>query len=201
MNRLYLFLLSTTLLCGSTQEALNAYKNHHYQEAFKLYQDEAQKNDSNAQSALSYLYFNGIGTQKNNKKGLIYLQKAAQNGNVTAALDLGIYYLKGDVVKKDMQKAAKWLEVAADKGNAEAQYNLAIIYYNGDGVKQNINKATELLEKAAKNGHKGARKNIGRIYMQALNFKKAKYWLNENLKDGDKEAALLLKEIEAAHKE
>ena len=201
MKILSFLFVSATLLFASSQEALDAYKNHEYKKAFKLYKEAADLGKSNAQSAVSYLYINGIGVEKNTKEGIAYLQKAANNGNVQAALDLGLYYLSGEIVSKDMKKAAKWLDVAAKGGSSEAAYNLALMYYNGDGVKQDVKKAAALLDQAARAGHKGAKRNVGRIYMQALDFKNAKYWLRENEKDGDKEATLLLKEIEAAHKE
>ena len=199
MKYIFLMLLNVALF-ASTQEALSAYKNHNYKKAFKLYQEAAKSGDTTAQNALSYLYFNGIGIEQNNEKGLKWLEKAASSDPV-AAYDLGIMYLTGQNVVKDLKKAAKYLEVAADNGNSEAQYNLALMYYNGDGVKQDVKKAAALLEKAANNGHKAAKANVGRVYMQVLNFKKAKYWLQENVKDGDVRAAELLKEIEAAHKD
>jgi TPR repeat protein len=197
-----LLALSFVLLSlhASTDSALAAYKRGAYKEAFTLYETEAKKGDLTAQNALSYLYFNGIGTKKDTTQGLEWLQKAAKSGDERAAFDLGMMYLSGSNVKKDMQKAAKYLQIAADKGNSEAQYNLALMYYNGDGVKQDLKKAALLLEDAANNGHQGAKRNVGRVYMQVLDFKKAKYWLTQNLKDGDPEAATLLQEIEAAKK-
>jgi len=201
MKIFLLSVITAVSLVASSEEALNAYKNHEYKKAFTLYEQAAKSGDTTAQNALSYLYFNGIGTQKSQEEGLKWLQNAAKSGDVQAALDLGMMYIAGENVSQDFKKAAKWLQIAAEKGNSEAQYNLALMYYNGDGVKQDVKKAAALLEKAAKQNHQAARKNVGKIYMQALDFKKAKYWLNENLKDGDVEAATLLKEIEAAHKE
>ncbi len=200
MKFIFFVLLNVTLY-ASTQEALDAYKNHEYKIAFSLYQKEAKKGDTTAQNALSYLYFNGIGVAKNNAKALEWLQKAAKSGDARAAFDLGMLYLRGENIPKDLKKAASWLEIAANKDNKEAQYNLALMYYHGDGVKQDIKKSAELLDKAARNGYPAAKANVGRVYMQLLDFKKAKYWLSKNVKDGDAQAADLLKEIEAAHKD
>ena len=111
--------------------------------------------------------------------------------------DLAMTYL----AKGDYKAALKPLHVAAENNISNAQYNLALMYYQGDGVKQNIKKSAQWLEKAAENGHKRAIANIGRIYMQLMDFKKARYWLQINAKSGDKEAELLLKEIEAAKKD
>jgi TPR repeat protein len=188
-------------LFASTEAALQAYKNKEYTKAFSLYMQEAKKGDSSAQNALSYLYFNGLGVKKDTKSGLQWLQKAAKSGDERACLDLGMMYLVGVNVTKDYDKASKWLECASDKGKAEASYNLALMYYNGDGVKQDIKKAAQLLEKAAKAGHASAKKNVGRVYMQLLDFKKARYWLEKNVQEGDEQAATLLKEIEASKKD
>ncbi|MFA7354258.1 MAG: sel1 repeat family protein, partial [Sulfurimonadaceae bacterium] len=49
---------------ASTEEALKAFKNRDYKTAFKLYEKSALDGDSKAQSALSYLYSNGLGTEK-----------------------------------------------------------------------------------------------------------------------------------------
>ena len=196
-----LSLVTATLLFASNETALEAYKNKEYTKAFTLYEQEAKKGDTTAMNALSYLYYNGIGVDQDTKQSLNYLQKAADAKDKRACLDLGIFYLQGLRVVQDYKKAAEYLECAADRGSAEAQYNLALMYYNGDGVKQDVKKAAALLEAAANSGHKRARANVGRIYMQALDFKKAKEWLEKNVADGDKEAAVLLKEIAATPKE
>jgi TPR repeat protein len=195
-----LFLLSVVLF-ATTTEALNAYKNHNYTEAFKLYKEAALQGDIEAENALSYLYFKGVGVKQDPKKGLYWLQKAVNSGDSRASFDLAMFYLKGEHLKKDMKQAAHYMQIASKKGNVDATYNLALMYYRGEGVKQDIKKAAALLEIAAKKGHRGAKANVGRVYMQLLNFKKAKYWLGENLKDGDVEAAKLLQEIKATHKE
>jgi len=111
--------------------------------------------------------------------------------------DLAMKYLS----EQNYKAALKPLQVAADNNISNAQYNLALMYYQGDGVKQDIEKSAEWLEKAAQNGHERAIANIGRIYMQLMDFKKARYWLQINAKNGDKEAEMLLKEIESAKKD
>ena len=111
--------------------------------------------------------------------------------------DLAMKYL----AEQNFKAAVKPLQVAAENNISNAQYNLALMYYQGDGVKQDIKKSAEWLERAAKNGHDRAIANVGRIYMQLIDFKKARYWLQINAKNGDKEAEMLLKEIEAAKKD
>ena len=192
----YLILISISLY-ASTQEALEAYKHGEYKKAFSLYMKEAKNGNVVAENALSFLYFEGVGVEQDNTQGLQWLQKAAQSGDTRACLDLGIIYLQGQKVTKNMQQAAHYLTIAANNGDPEAQYNLALIYYNGDGVKQDVKKAAALLENAAQQGYKKAQINVGRIYMQALDFEKAKFWLEKNVQEGDQQAKVLLEEIEA----
>ncbi len=195
MKNILLLVITLSTLFASTQDALNAYKNGEYKKAFRLYTIEATKGDSTAQNALSYLYFNGIGVGKDNKTALKWLQRAADVNDTRACFDLGMIYLLGENIQKDTKKAFHWLSIAADKGNIEAKYNLAYLYYNGDGVKQDVKKAASLLDEAARAGHVRAKQNVARVYLQVLNLKKARYWLEENAKEGDTEAQTLLDEI------
>jgi len=111
--------------------------------------------------------------------------------------DLAMKYL----AEQNYEAALKPLTRAAEDNISNAQYNLALMYYQGDGVKRDIKKSAQWLEKAATNGHKKAIANIGRIYMQLMDFKKARHWMQINAKNGDREAEMLLKEIEAIEKD
>jgi len=188
------FLLFVSTLYASNA-ALSAYKNNDFTAAFKLYKKDANAGDTTAQNALSYLYFNGIGTQKNTKEGLFWLQKSAHGMNARAQYDLAMMYLSGENVKQDSSLALTWLDSASDLGHLDAKYNEALMYYEGDVVDRNITKSLQLLETAASNGHKKSIANIGRIYMQELKFNEAKKWLKINLKDGDTQAQYLLNTI------
>ena len=126
---------------------------------------------------------------------LVYSLVAEEKG--LKEYDLAMKYLS----EQNFKAALKPLQVAAENNISNAQYNLALMYYQGDGVKQDIKKSAEWLEKAAKNGHERAIANIGRIYMQLMDFNKARYWLEINAKNGDKEAEMLLREIEATQKD
>ena len=191
-----LILTLALFVCLQAQDdALEAFKNKEYEKAYKLYVVDAENGDSNAQSALSYLYFNGYGIVKNTDKGMFWLKKSAHNMNARAQYDLAMAYLLGNNAQVDKKLAFTWLDSASDLGNADAQYNLALMYYQGDGVEQNVTKSTQLLQSAATQGHKGAIKNIGLVYMQNYQFDEAIEWLEINANDGDANAYYLLAEI------
>jgi TPR repeat protein len=190
---LILFVLVLNLFAQN--EALEAYKQKDYKKAFQLYKADAKKGNTTAQNALSYLYFNGIGTDKDNKKGLYWLEKAAEKNDSRAQYDLAMMYFDGYNIKQNHKKAFKWLSKSSDLNNTKAKYNLALMYYNGDSTDMNVTKTAVLLDEIALKGHKLAKENVGRIYMQLLKFDKAIYWLKQNAKNNDKEAYYLLAEI------
>ena len=188
------FILSVSALYASNS-ALSAYKNNDFKSAFKLYMKDAKAGNTTAQNALSYLYLNGIGTQKNLKEGIFWLEKSAHSMNAQAQYDLAMMYLSGHNVKQDSKLAFTWLDSASDLGHLDSKYNEALMYYEGDIIDRNITKSLQLLESAAEGGHKKSIANIGRIYMQELQFTKAKKWLEINVENGDTEAQNLLDTI------
>ena len=176
-------------------DALAAFETKDYNKAYTLYLQDAKNGDIKASYALSYLYFNGLGTPLSIEKGLAAITNSALEGYSVAQFNLAMMYLQGDKVEKNYDTALTWLSQASEQDHSEAQYTIALMYYNGDGVDANVSKSAQYLEKAANNGHPTAKANVGRIYMQKLNFDKAIIYLKENVKDNDFEAAYLLAEI------
>ncbi len=193
-----LLLLHVTILlvfASNLDNAVSAFKTKQYNKAFKLYTQEAENNNSVAQNALSYLYFNGIGTNIDIEKGKYWLKRAALQADSVAQYDMAMMYLSGNNFEKSNKEALFWLERSADLGNKDAQFNIALMYYNGDGVEQNITKTAAYLNVSAKNAHIKARQLVGRIYMQILDFDHALNWLKINANEGDIEASYLIAEI------
>ncbi|MDQ1263203.1 MAG: uncharacterized protein QG559_204, partial [Campylobacterota bacterium] len=106
----YIVLLFLALLSVEANEALEAFKNKDYARAFKLYEKSAQDGDAQSQSALSYLYANGLGVQKDAKKSFEWLKKAADANYSPAQYDLGMNYLTGSNIEKDSKKAFEYLD-------------------------------------------------------------------------------------------
>lgn len=185
-------LLCVLGLQANSDEALQAFKAQQYEKAFALYHKSALSGDAKAQSALSYLYANGLGVQKDTKKSVEWLEKSANNANVNAQYDLGMFYLNGNNVPQDSKKASEFLTKASEQNHADAQYNLGQMYYKGDGVDLNISKTVELFEKAANSGHKGAQQNIGHIYLHLLKFDEASQWFEKSAAKGDESAYYIL---------
>jgi len=195
LKKLLLLTIFTLSSLYAQSSALEAYKKGNYKYAFELYTKDANSGNSTAQNALSYLYFNGVGTKKDVTKGLLWIKKSAHNMNAQAQYDLAMMYLSGHNVEKNEKLAFTWFDSASDLGNVKAKYNEALMYYEGTVVERNATKSLELLEAAAKAGHEKSIENIGRIYLQELKFEEARKWLKINVENGDTQAQYLLDTI------
>ena len=96
--------------------------------------------------------------QRDAKKALPLLEKAANGGDQRAPLVLGILYEKGTGVAQNPATAARWYQKGMDNGNPAAVRRLAELYRLGLGVPHNEAKAKALLDKAAAMGDKAAPK-------------------------------------------
>ena len=191
----FILLLLTLFSLLFSSEALEAFKAKKYDLAYKLYLQEAAKGDEKALYALSYLYFNALGTTKDVAKGLKAITQSANKGYVVAQYNLGMFYLIGNPLEQNYTKAAKWLTLAADNNQSDAAYNLALLYINGDGVKPNTTTALTYMKKAVALKHPRAKENMGRFLVQLLKFEEAIPYLQADFARGDREAAYLLEQI------
>lgn len=99
------------------------------------------KGDLRAENILGLAYLNGIGVNKDKKKGYNYINNAAQKGYNVAQYNLGKLYKYGTGCELNFVKAIRWFKKAAKNNNQKAAYSLGYMYYKGFGVKQNYRKA------------------------------------------------------------
>ncbi len=93
-NRKCLVILMLGLFCStafhvmpvraSMEEALSAARNRNFDQAFKLFLDEATRGNPEAQYRLAGMYKSGQGTRKNHEQALQWYKKSAQQGHVKA---------------------------------------------------------------------------------------------------------------------
>lgn len=109
----------------------------------------ADRGDADAQFELGLRFLTGEGLNKNEAKGVTWLQKAAEQGHLRAQHVYGTLFEDGVGVVKDPVKAAEWFEKAASGGLPMAQHAIAVAYELGRGVEKDVNKATEWFQKGA----------------------------------------------------
>ena len=116
---------------------------------------KAEKGDSEAQFNLGIAYLDGeLGLERDEKRGMEWLQKSAEQGYVSAQANLGVYYFQGEHVQKNDEQAFFWTQKAAEQGDMRSQHNLGFFYLKGIVVSRDNSQAIEWFRKAARQGHK-----------------------------------------------
>ncbi|EXX62069.1 uncharacterized protein OCT59_023874 [Rhizophagus irregularis] len=93
--------------------------NKDYKKAFEIFKQLAEKNYLRGISMLGYCYFNGIGTNINNKKALELYKQAANLGYSVAQYNLASMY-----EHEDINQAIYWYKRSANQGYPNAQSKL-----------------------------------------------------------------------------
>ena len=101
------------------------------------------------------------------------------------------------------EKISALEKLAAD--DPRAAYDLALRLFRGDGVKQDTYRSIKWMRNAAEKGDFDAQKALGRLYLTGLeemgaDYGEAQKWLSITASKGDKEAAQLLAEANAARR-
>lgn len=93
-----------------------------YNKAFKYYKMAAESAISipEAKHALALMYYNGQGTDPDQKAAFEWELKAAEE-LPEAQFNVGVSYFNGTGVEENVKKAAEWLQKAAGNGYAKAQ--------------------------------------------------------------------------------
>jgi len=99
----------------------------------------ADKGDSQAQSALGFIYYAGFGVPRDTVQAVYWYRKAALQGDAYSAASLGDIYATGDGgMPKDVSEAVSWRKKAAEGGNRSAQQSLGEMYAEGTGVPKDL---------------------------------------------------------------
>ena len=111
----------------------------HYDIAFKLLLENAEKGNPVAQLKLSLYYLNGLGVEKNEKEAAKWMKKASDYGLVEAMFNYATMLRDGTGVQKDVQAAEALCILASKKremkikqqdkfGNIEGEFHLPTPY-------------------------------------------------------------------------
>ena len=160
----FIFLLIILAVCGGG--------------GYYYYEHYYKQEDPGLAYRKAMMYEQGVGVEKDVKKSLYWLKRAAALGNTRAQMQLAWYYHEGTLVAKNPEAAANWYEKAAKAGVPEAQYMMGYIYQNALGRPKNDETAMAWFERAAENGNQNAQLLLGVIYSDRNEDKFAYAWLN-----------------------
>ena len=152
------------------QSTKQEFSKDEYSRGFKMFLQDAESGNSEAQFYVAVCYENGFGTRKLNQKALEWYEKSAAQGDADANYYLGVIYesrLLG--VKRELPKAFEYYKKASDQGHPMAKRLVGIYYL--DGIKsylrrtaKNIAQGIELLSELSANGDCKATKRLVKHY-------------------------------------
>ena len=108
-----------------------------YKSAFEYLKRAAALGDADAHNRLSFLYLEGLGIEKDEKRSMHHAEKAAIGGHPEARHNLA-------TAEKDngrYDRAAKHLIIAAKLGHDDSLTNLKVLYKHGNLSKDDFNAA------------------------------------------------------------
>lgn len=131
--------------------AYDAKENQQYEEALRLFELAAQKNDVDSLVEMGLLLTDPeIVSLFDPRKGISCYEKAAKQNNAVAWNNIGALYQNGVGYRFNIKKAIQAYQRAADLGDGMALANLGDLYYFGVHVRQNYDKALGFYLKAEK---------------------------------------------------
>ena len=92
-------------------------------EAKKWLDKGAVQGNMSAQTDLAFMFYNGLGGERDYEKALELYERAAYQGNVLAQANVGLMYATGTGTELDRAKGYAWYSLAASRGNTMAAIN------------------------------------------------------------------------------
>jgi len=160
--------------------AFDAKENQDYQEALRLFQLSAQKNDLDSWVEIGILLTDPeIESLFNPQKGIVCYEKAAEQNHPVAWNNIGALYHNGIGYSFNIKKALHAYEKGAELGDEMALNNLGDLYYFGEHVMQDYDKALDFYQKAEKKYCYNYEK-ISEIYYQLRDYKNLLVYLKKD---------------------
>lgn len=114
------WLESNSYLYPSLQHGISLFKLKKYKGAQKYFLEAAEEKNKDAQFFLGYMYFTGLGVEKDYVEAAKWNMLAAKQGHVDAQFNCGVNYESGFGVQQNIQEAYKWYKLSAMRGLSKA---------------------------------------------------------------------------------
>ena len=153
-TQLRLLLLSITALllfpapatfAQNPDQAWQAIDNKDYGTAIRIFQQLANKGDPDGEYGLGYMFWRGLGEERDMPKALDQLTRAAKQGHTAAKMGLGYIHLYGLGVPVDLALAEYWYQQGVDVGSAYGYNGVAYVWALQG---RNLPQALEFIDKA-----------------------------------------------------
>jgi TPR repeat protein len=184
-------LLLTSSTLANYEEGNEAYRNHKYARAYKLYLKAARSGDMRAQLALGeMLSLSHYGVEANPSESRRWYQAACEQGSAHAQHVLADLYSGGDGVEVDIELAKELYHKAIAGGDLDSYYCLGRLYLNGPGQDEAM--ALKTFLKATELGHADSQNMMGHLNANGIlvpkDLQKAASWYRKAAAQEDERA-------------
>ena len=173
--------------------ARNLNNQEDYNNSFLLVQQAVNDGNIFAKYVLGFLYYHGLGVEKNLQLASTLLLEAADNGCIDAMIYLGT----GLVENKECKKVMECLLEAANAGDSRGMFGLALSYSYGYCQKNDDKTIVAWYMKAAEKGEENAMRNIARQKEEEGDWQEAINWY---IKAADKGSIIAMKRLSEIYK-
>lgn len=147
-----------------------------FEEAFYLFQSEAEKGNALAMSNMGRMFEDGLGGEIDLLKAHEWYKKSLNAFHKVeekkaweyTEYRIGKMYSQGLGTEEDYEMAAYWLTLSAEERYKFAEYSLGGLYYRGQGVEQSYERAFDLYLRSAKQGFPYAEFEVAKMYRDGI---------------------------------
>lgn len=147
-----------------------------FEQALRLFLEEAEDGNALAMHDLGRMYANGLGVEMNTDIAFTWYAKAletfeaieSEKENRYVEYRIGKMYAAGLGTEQDYEEAAGCFSEAVSKNHKYAQYSLAGLYYRGQGVERNYQSAFRLYQKSARQRVPYASYELAKMYWDGI---------------------------------
>lgn len=131
-------------------------------EAFMAYEQLAASGDPQGHAFLGWMYYEGLGVERNEKEALRWFNTAAQLGSKVGAFYCGKYAL----IEQQYEDAFRWLQASAKQDYGPSLLWLGLIFVRGLGRPSDLKKGVGYLRRAAGTGNFPAKRELAVLMMK-----------------------------------
>lgn len=180
----------------NSNECYQLFSSADYQSARSQCQEFAELGDAKAAFLLATMYYQALGTQADDQRGLFWDKVAAEKGHPESAYRLGLAYQLGQGVGQSNSQARHWYQQAALAQHAKAQKLLGSMFETGIAGETDQARAYQWYLKAARQGLVGAQLKVGTMLLEgrgvAANRASAQHWIRKAADAGNSNAQVAM---------
>lgn len=131
-------------------------------EAFALYEQLAQSGDPNCQVMIGWMYYEGLGVEKDEGIALKWFEGAAHLGSKVGAFYCG----KHALISHKYDDALRWLNASANHNFGPSLLWLGLVHLRGLGVPKDQARGIDYLRRAASTGNFPAERELSLLMIR-----------------------------------